>query len=188
MGKALNGLDGNPGAILAIRLAAVTGLRIGEVRNIRWDDIDFQGCAVVLRKTKTGRRIHTLPSAALALLVEVPRLGACVIPGRNPDTPLDYSSIQRHWVMACKAAGVTGARLHDLRRTIMTEAAALGVGAHLLRDMVGHKTTAMADRYARQAGAPLTELRERMGASMAAKMAGKKEADVVEIKGGSKNR
>ena len=70
----------------------------------------------------------------------------------------------------------------------MTEAAALGVGAHLLRDMVGHKTTAMADRYARRAGAPLTELRERMGASIAAKMAGKKEADVVEMKGGSKNR
>ena len=49
----------------------------------------------------------------------------------------------------------------------MTEAAALGVGAHLLRDMVGHKTTAMADRYARRAGAPLVELRERLGASIA---------------------
>jgi integrase len=188
LGRALDGLDGNPGAILAIRLAAITGLRIGEVQNMRWADIDFKGGALVLPQTKTGRRIHTLPSAALALLVEVPRLGACVIPGRNPDTPLDYRSIQRHWTRACEAAGVTGARLHDLRRTIMTEAAALGVGAHLLRDMVGHKTTAMADRYARRAGAPLTELRERMGASMAAKMAGKKEADVVEMKGGSKNR
>ena len=77
---------------------------------------------------------------------------------------------------------MAGARIHDLRRTIMTEAAALGVGAHLLRDMVGHKTTAMADRYARRAGAPLTELRERMGASMAAKMAGKDDAEVVPIK------
>ena len=45
----------------------------------------------------------------------------------------------------------------------------------------------LADRYARRAGAPLTELRERMGASMAAKMAGKKEANVIEMKGGSKN-
>ncbi|MDH3667871.1 MAG: hypothetical protein OEN23_13175 [Paracoccaceae bacterium] len=52
-----------------------------------------------------------------------------------------------------------------------------------MRDMVGHKTTAMADRYARRAGAPLTELRERMGASMAAKLAGTKDADIVEIKG-----
>lgn len=183
LGTALDGLDGNPGAILAIRLAAVTGLRIGEVQNMRWTDIDFQGGAVVLPKTKTGRRIHTLPSAALALLADVPRLGACVIPGRDPDSPLDYSSIQRHWVRACDAAGVSGARIHDLRRTIMTEAAALGVGAHLLRDMVGHKTTAMADRYIQQAGEPLTELRERMGQSMAAKLAGAPDGEIVEIKG-----
>jgi integrase len=181
LGKALDGLDGNPGAILAIRLAAITGLRIGEVQDMRWEDIDFESGAVVLPQTKTGRRIHTLPSAALSLLAETPHLGTCVIPGRSPNYPLDYSSIQRHWTRACEAAGVKGVRLHDLRRTIMTEAAALGVGAHLLRDMVGHKTTAMADRYARRAGAPLTELRERMGASMAAKLAGKGSAEVVEI-------
>ena len=66
----------------------------------------------------------------------------------------------------------------------MTEAAALGVGAHLLRDMVGHKTTAMADRYARRAGAPLTELRERMGQSMAAKLAGEGAAEVVKMNRG----
>jgi hypothetical protein len=54
----------------------------------------------------------------------------------------------------------------------MTQAAASGVSAHFLRDMVGHKTTAMADRYIRRAGAPLTELRENMGAVMASKMAG----------------
>ncbi len=184
LGKALDGLDGNPGAILAIRLAAITGLRIGEVQNMRWADIDFEGGALVLPQTKTGRRIHTLPSAALALLVDVPRLGACVIPGRNPDNPLDYRSVQRHWARTCKAAGISGARLHDLRRTIMTEAAALGVGAHLLRDMVGHKTTAMADRYARRAGAPLTELRERMGQSMAAKLAGEGAAEVVKMNRG----
>ena len=184
IGKALEGMDGNPGAILAIRLAAITGLRIGEVQNMRWADIDFEGGALVLPQTKTGRRMHTLPSAALALLAEAQRLGACVIPGRNADNPLDYRSIQRHWTRACEAAGVSGARLHDLRRTIMTEAAASGVGAHLLRDMVRHKTTAMADRYARRAGAPLTELRERMGASMAAKMSGDGKARVYTLRKG----
>lgn len=172
LGKVLAEMSGNPGAILAIRLAAVTGLRIGEIQSMRWDEIDFESGLVVLPKTKTGRRIHTLPSAALALLADTPRIGACIIPGRKPDRPLDYRAIQRHWAQACKVAGIKGARLHDLRRTIMTEAAALGVGAHLLRDMVGHKTTAMADRYARRAGAPLTELRERMGASMAARLSG----------------
>jgi len=173
LGQALTELDGaNPCAILAIRLAAVTGLRIGEIRNMRWADVNFESGALTLPKTKTGRRIHTMPSAALALLADGKRPGDCVISGRDPNNPLDYRSIQRHFAKACRAAGIENARIHDLRRTIMTEAASLGVGAHLLRDFVGHKTTAMAERYARQAGAPLTELRERMGESFGALISG----------------
>ena len=182
LGKALDAMEGNEGAIMAIRLAALTGLRIGEVRTLRWEHVDLQSRVVVLPKTKTGRRLHTIPTAAAALLAEARRLGECVIPGRDPDKPLDYRSIQRHFDRACTAAKVKDAKLHDLRRTIMTEAAAAGVGAHLLRDMVGHKTTAMADRYIRQAGEPLTELRERMGAGMAAKLAGAKPAKVKPLK------
>jgi len=171
----------NPSAVLAIRLAAITGLRIGEVIGLRWDDIDIETGVVVLRQTKTGRRIHTLPSVALALIADTPPIGAYLIAGRKSDRPMDYSAVRRTWSAACEAADIKGVRLHDLRRTIMTEAAALGVGSHLLRDMVGHKTTAMADRYARRAGAPLVELRERMGASMISKLSGlSKDRDMPE--------
>lgn len=171
LGAALSEMKkANPHAILAIRLAAITGLRIGEIGKMRWADLDFEQRTITLPTTKTGRRVHSMPSAALALLSQETRLGDCVIAGRNPNNPLDYQSIQKHFARACKAAKIKDARIHDLRRTIMTEAAALGVGAHLLRDFVGHKTTAMAERYARQAGAPLTELRERMGENMAARM------------------
>ena len=147
----------------------MTGLRIGEVQQMRWEDIDSETGVRILPKTKTGRRVRTLPNSALVMLSEATPIGPFVIAGRYDRAPFDYRSIQRHWVKVCEDASIEGA-LHDRRRTIMTEAAALGVGAHLLRDFVGHKTTAMADRYARQAGAPLAELRERMGASMAAKL------------------
>lgn len=173
LGKALDTSGAvNPSAILAIRLAAVTGLRIGEVLNIRWEDIDFEGRILILPKAKTGRRVHTLPTAALALLVNTPHQGEYAVSGRYPNLPMSYNFVYKNWAEVCKNAGIKGVRLHDLRRTIMTEAAALGVGTHLLRDMLGHKTTQVADRYARQARAPLVELRERMGAGMAAKMAG----------------
>ena len=172
LGRALSEIDENEAAILAIRLAALTGLRIGEIRSMRWDDIDLQGGIVVLPKTKTGRRVHTLPTAAVSLLSETKKLGSCVIPGRDPNKPLGERWIGRVFEKACSVAGIEGARLHDLRRTVMTQAAAMGVGAHLLRDMLGHKTTAMADRYIRNAGQPLTELRERVGAGIAANMAG----------------
>lgn len=172
LGRALDALDANPGAILAIRLAALTGLRIGEVQSMRWEDLDMQGGVLVLPKTKTGRRLHTLPSVALALLSETKHIGPFVIPGRGLDAPMDLRAIRRVFELACEKAEIRNARLHDLRRTAMTQAAAMGVGAHLLRDMLGHKTTAMADRYIRNAGEPLTELRERVGAGMAAQMGG----------------
>ena len=63
-------------------------------------------------------------------------------------------------------------RLHDLRRGVMTAAAAAGVGTHILRDLLGHKTTAMADRYVRAVGNPVREAREQVGATMAAMMDG----------------
>jgi len=83
-------------------------------------------------------------------------------------------TVSKAFEVACDRAGIEGATLHDLRRTAMTLAAGIGANSHLLRDMVGHKTTAMADRYVRQAGEPLVELRERVGATIAEQMAGGK--------------
>ena len=72
-------------------------------------------------------------------------------------------------------------RLHDLRRTVMTQAAAVGIGTHVLRDLLGHKTTIMADRYIRAVGNPVRDAREQVGAAMAAMMEGKT-GEVVELK------
>ena len=52
----------------------------------------------------------------------------------------------------------------------MTEAAAAGVGTHVLRDLLGHKTTAMADRYIRSVGNPVREARETIGNRVATMM------------------
>ena len=68
--RALVGLSANPGATLAIRLAALTGLRIGEAQTMRWDDLDLRNGILTLPKAKTGRRLHTLRSAPLTLLAE----------------------------------------------------------------------------------------------------------------------
>lgn len=170
LGHALNAIEGEEGAVLAIRLAALTGLRISEVCHMRWGDIDMRSGTVVLPKTKTGRRTHSLPTPALQLLSAAPTVGDWVVPGRGLDTPMHRVTVGKVFKRACARAGIEGACLHDLRRTVMTQAASMGVSAHLLRDMMGHKTAAMADRYIRNAGEPVVELRERVGAGIAAQM------------------
>ena len=56
----------------------------------------------------------------------------------------------------------------------MTSAAAAGVGTHGLRDLLGHRTSQMADRYVRAVGDPVRDAGEQVGAAMAAMMAGKR--------------
>ncbi len=95
---------------------------------------------------------------------------------------MTYRTVRKHFAEAAKDAGLEDVRLHDLRRTVMTNAAAAGVGTHVLRDLLGHKTTAMADRYIRAVGNPVRDAREQVGAAMAAMMAGES-GEVVALRG-----
>ena len=64
----------------------------------------------------------------------------------------------------------------------MTRAAGSGLGAHVLRDLLGHKTTAMADRYVRHAGAAVRDVQEAIGATIAAQLDGAQAAPVVPLR------
>ena len=182
LAAALNGLeDQYPAPVAAIRLAALTGLRIGEVRTIRWVDVSFETGRLTMPKTKTGRRTHDLPIVGLEILAALPRINDwCFTIGR--DAPITYRYSYIVFAEATRAAGLDDVRLHDLRRTVMTSAAAAGVGTHILRDLLGHKTTAMADRYVRNIGNPVRDAREQVGATMAAMMKGET-AEVVPLRG-----
>ncbi|MDD9980936.1 MAG: site-specific integrase [Gammaproteobacteria bacterium] len=162
----------HPAPVAAIRLAAVTGLRISEILGFRWEHLDLESGRLTLPTTKTGRRVHYLPAVALAILNALPRINDWALTtGR--DAPVTYWMVRKVFTEAAGAAGLVDVRLHDLRRTVMTRAAMAGVGTHVLRDLLGHKTTAMADRYVRAVGNPVRDAREHVGEAMAAMMQGK---------------
>ncbi len=58
------------------------------------------------------------------------------------------------------------------RRTFMTRAAESGIGSHTLRDLLGHKTATMADRYIRRANIPVVDATEAISGTLAAMMNG----------------
>ena len=155
LSAALNELnDRVPASVAAIRVAAITGLRIGEVLAIQWEHVDFETGRLTMPTTKTRRRVHDLPAPALAILAEMPRLGPFAFT-TNGMVPITYHTARVNFRAAAKLAGLAGVRLHDLRRTMMTAAARAGIGTHVLRDLLGHQTTAMSDRYIRSVGAPV---------------------------------
>ena len=160
----------HPAAVSALRFAAVTGLRIGEILAIEWDHVDFEAGRLALPKTKTGRRVHDLPAPALAILTALPRFNGYVFTTRG-DASLTYRWTRKVFLLAAKRAGLADVRIHDLRRGYMTNAAAAGVGAYVLRDLLGHKETRVADAYVRVAGDPVRRAREQVSGAVAAMMA-----------------
>ena len=181
LAAALDGLeDQYPAPVAAIRFAAVTGLRIGEVLAIQWAHIDFETGRLTMPKTKSGRRVHDISTTAVEVLSALPRINDWAFTAVR-DAPVTYRYVRTVFAEAAKAAGIADVRLHDLRRTVMTSAAAAGIGTHVLRDLLGHKSTVMADRYIRHVGNPVREAREQVGAAMASMMRGET-GDVVPMR------
>ncbi len=165
-----------PAATAAIRLCAVTGLRVSEVLSLQWEDVDFERGLFTLRHTKTGRRQHHLSQPAREIIESQPKVNAWIFTtGR--DAAITYRYTCETFRQVADVAGLEDVRLHDLRRTFMTAAAAAGLGTHALRDLLGHQTTAMADRYVRTVGAPVAEAREQIGQLVADAMAGTQSLD-----------
>ncbi len=140
----------NMAAVAAIWVAAYSGLRISEVLAMRWEDMDGDSGAVTLPETKTGARVHHLADAALAVISRLPRLAnnPHVFASRN-GAAIGYRFTRKVFMEICDGAGVADCRLHDLRRSIVTRAAAAGMTALQLRDTWGWSSMAMPARYVR---------------------------------------
>ncbi|MDE0003903.1 MAG: tyrosine-type recombinase/integrase [Rhodospirillaceae bacterium] len=166
LGKALAKANVDPIKRAVIQVAMLTGLRISEVISLRWDCVNFESRTVLLPTTKTGRRIHPLSTAALDILRELTNRGEhvfCIAPAQ----PVTYTTVRLAFLKAAKAAGLRDVRLHDLRRTFMTRAAESGVSAYTLRDLLGHKTALMADRYVRRTNLPVAQATEQVSGALA---------------------
>lgn len=164
----------SPFAVAAIRMAAMSGLRISECLSMRWEHVSFETGRVVLPVTKTGRRNVPLGAPVLNLLADLPRINGnpWVFAGARNAAPVTYKTTRDLFAAACEEAGLADVRLHDLRRSVATNLAAAGINAYTLRDVLGHATLAMSNRYVRAAGDALSEATERAAALAASAMAG----------------
>jgi integrase len=159
-----------PGVIFAIRLLALTGLRLGEVLGLRWVYFDFDNAVLRLPDTKSGSRIVPLGAPALAILADLDRQGDFVVTGPAPDKPLSPSTLEKAWRRIRERAEVPDGRLHDFRHTVETFAAQTGANAFMVRDKLGHKTLAMTGRYVERDVDPLRVLTDKVEDRVAAAM------------------
>jgi integrase len=160
-----------PHAAAGLRLALLTGARSGEVTAIRWVHVDFERRQIRLPDSnepgrKTGARTIYLPAAAVELLKTVPRVGPFVVAGAKPGEP--YQNLGRAWIVVRGRAGLDDVRLHDIRHSFASMAAAKGHSLPMIGKLLGHKVAATTQRYAHLARDIVSDVADEIGAAMTA--------------------
>jgi integrase len=152
------------------RLLLLTGARRGEVRSMRWADIDLEtGVWTKPASTTKTKLDHVVPLSAPArqLLSEIyaAQRGArseWVFPSSRGDGHV--IELQLDWVRLCKAAKITGLRTHDLRHSFASQLASGGASLPLIGALLGHTNPNTTHRYAHLFQDPQRAAVERVGA------------------------
>ncbi len=164
-----------------IRLLLLTGARRGEVLAARWDQFDLEaGTWTKPGATTKQKTEHRVPLSAHArqLLTELRAYDEYVFPGRGSDHRVD---IKRNWAAICKAANITGARIHDLRHTYASVLASAGLSLPIIGALLGHTQAQTTQRYSHLFDDPLRAATERVGSIVM----GGKSAEVVKFRKGA---
>jgi integrase len=135
----------SPKLRLAIVLGYYTAMRLGEIVNLDWKQIDLTSKMIRLESsdTKTGKpRRVPLDSTVIEELKMYPR---SIVGRLFGETSRDTISSTFHKL--CKHVGVDSLRFHDLRHTALTNLRRAGVDVFVLQAISGHKTLKMLGRY-----------------------------------------
>jgi integrase len=133
-----------------LALVLMTGLRVGELLGLRWEDIDWDAEALRVRrsiswvssswridrpKTKAGERVVALPSLALHLLERLPRDSVHLFWQQRPPAPKEVSGLMRQ---LCQRARVPRRPPRFLRRAHAALLTAAGADPKSLQKRMGH--------------------------------------------------
>ncbi len=142
---------------IGILLCLYTGLRIGEVCGLKWEDVDFNACSIFVRRT-----IQRITVDGKSVLLELPPKSAASrrkipIPSCIADSLscarerslseyvlstdfhiMDPRMFQYHYKRTLERAGVRYANAHTMRHTFSVRALELGFDVKTLSEILGH--------------------------------------------------
>jgi integrase len=123
-----------------VRLLILLGARRQEIGGLAWSELDLEVPSWTLPKERSkNKRKHTLPLMPLALgiIQSVPRMVSrdLVFGSRNK---LGFSSWAQGKAALDQRSGVTGWVIHDIRRSVATGMADIGVAPHIIEQILNH--------------------------------------------------
>jgi len=145
-----------------ILLTMNTGLRRGEVLSLQWDQVNLGSNPRVTIKAgyaKSNSTRHVpLNSGAVTVMKQWKKQGSgesWVFP--NPVTGYRIEKLKTSWPSLMTAADIQDFRFHDLRHDFASRLVMAGVDLYRVRDLLGHSSIQMTERYSHLAPAALAE-------------------------------
>ncbi|MCQ2317081.1 MAG: site-specific integrase, partial [Bacteroidales bacterium] len=151
--RLLDALPGSP-IELGVLIMYYTGMRIGEVRGLKWGDIDFQTATIHVQrdvddhhldgdalKTAASDRIVPVVAPLMDVLRAQRGLPSAWVTFTRNGNPVLLTSIRYHWNNLIRAAGIPDSVTpHCLRHTFITVCWEAGIDPGVVQKIVGHSS------------------------------------------------
>ncbi len=125
-----------------------TGMRKGEILNLKWENVDLNQGIIYLLDTKNGEKreipINRKLKEVLNGIKPNPK-GPYVFCKKNGQ---NYGEVKLAFANAMAACKIENFRFHDLRHTFASHLVMAGIDLNTVRELLGHKSLTMTLRYA----------------------------------------
>jgi len=129
-------------------VALTTGMRKGEILNLRWRDVDFVNGFVHIEASKSGKR-RDIPMNKL--LTETLKYGSNKTPNTeyifSDEEGKPFTKLETSFRNALKRAGIKNFRFHDTRHTFASYLVMAGVDIYRVSKLLGHSSVRVTERY-----------------------------------------
>ena len=143
-------LEASPRRLRSMLIMALnTGMRRGEILGLRWNQVDLSSRRIRVERTKSGRiRFIDMNDVLVKELVKLQEgRGRSEFVFGNPATGRPFVDAGSAYGTACRKAGITNLRFHDLRHTFATRLIEHGTDLITVKELLGHSSVEITQRY-----------------------------------------
>lgn len=153
-------------SIAALRVISLTGARLREILNLKWEYVNLDQHMLNLPDSKTGAKSIYLNDAAVSVIRKIPRQldNEFVFCGIIAGQPI--KELQKAWQRIRASAGLDDVRIHDLRHTFASVAVQNGMSLPMIGALLGHSQPRTTARYAHLAADPLRKAAQQVGQNL----------------------